>query len=338
MVCDKKVSIIIAIYNMEKYLEKCICSVSNQSYQNFEVIMVNDGSSDTSEEIIDRYVEMNPTKFIKINKANGGLSSARNIAIPVATGEYITFLDADDYFDRDYLKELVNKAESEDLDVVCGGQHKITEDGIVLKTIRYRFKNGQCLQRRLNISGKLYRTSYIRKWDLKFPEGKTYEDNSFNLQALFLTPRIGIIEYEGYYQVVHEGSITSKPIDASRLPFEEWVNVGERVHKEHVDGVDIAHFDLIFMSFLTYFLMLRNRKREYLSNTSKSPAMANVYEITEKIQDLVLRCFSDYSRNRYTSPFVLSDIPFVQKMGTSVFFYFCKRKKLKILVRAVYMK
>ena len=83
---------------------------------------------------------------------------------------------------------------------------KITNDGHILKTISYHPINGKCLARRLNISGKLYKMKYLNEWNIRFPYGKTYEDNSFNLQSMFLTCKCWFIDYEGYYQVVHEGS------------------------------------------------------------------------------------------------------------------------------------
>ncbi len=334
---EKTVSVIIAVYNMEKYLEYCINSVLNQTFKDYEIILVNDGSVDSSEKIIDKYVKCYPDNIIKINKKNGGLSSARNAAFDAVNGKYITFLDADDYYDKNYLRILVDKAEKDNLDMVCSGQYKITEDGKKLKTIRYRIKNENCLNRRLNISGKLYRTEYIKKWGITFPDGKTYEDNSFNLQAFFLSNRIGFVEYEGYYQVVHEGSITSKPIDASVLPFAEWEKVARKVKNEIKDrSSDYELFEFTFISFMTYFLLVRNRKREYLSNDNKSMSIKSINVITEEFQKIVNDSFQNYEKNRYKSIFNNVEIPVIQKIGTYVFYFFCKRNKLNKLVNMMF--
>ncbi len=330
------VSVVIPVYNMEKYLDKCILSVLSQTYNDYEIILVNDGSIDDSERIIDRYAVEYPTIVRKINKENGGLSSARNAALQIVKGKYVTFLDSDDYYDRNYLKILVEKAEKEGLDVVCSGQNKVTEDGIVLKTIRYKLRNGKCLQRRLNISGKLYKADYIRKWKLRFPEGKIYEDNSFNLQAFFLSTNIGFLEYEGYFQVVHEGSITSKVIDPAKLPFDEWSRVAEKVHSERVHGVDLEHFDFIFLSFITYFLMVRNRGREYLPNENRNRSMENITGIAVILESIINDSFPHYGRNKYCNPLRLNDLLLTQKIGTWVVFYFAKYKKLDKLVKLVY--
>ena len=331
------VSVIVAVYNMEKYLDYCIDSVLEQSYQDYEIILVNDGSTDASEQIIDKYIEEYPHKIRKINKENGGLSSARNIAFDKVLGKYMTFLDADDYYDKEYLKNLVGKAEKEELDMVCSGQHKVTQDGKILKTISYKVKNGECLQRRFNISGKLYRTEYVKKWGIKFPEGKTYEDNSFNMQAMFLSPKVGFLEYEGYYQVVHEGSITSKPIDSSKLPFDEWEKCAKIIKEASVEGVDLELFDFTYMSFLTYFLIVRNRKREYLSNENKNISLNSIYEIGAKFQDIVNNYFKQYRRNKYMKMFKNKELSGIQKLGTRIFFTFCMWRKLKLLIKLVYI-
>ena len=330
------VSVVIAVYNMEKYLDYCVESIISQTYQDFEVILVNDGSKDSSETIIDKYCSLYPGKFIKINKENGGLSSARNIAFPHVRGKYITFLDADDYYDKKYLELLVTKAESENLDMVCSGQNKVTMDGTILNIISYKLKNGTTLQRRLNISGKLYKMDYVRKFDMKFPIGKTYEDNSFNMQAFFLSPKVGFIDYEGYNQVVHEGSITSKPIDSSRLPFDEWEMCAKKIKNSGVPGVDIELFDFTYVSFLTYFLMVRNRKREYLSNDNKKQSMDSVYEITSVFEKIVNENFVGYRKNKYLNIFKNKELPLSQKIGTLAFYTFCRMHKLKLLVKIVY--
>ena len=330
------VSVVVAVYNMEKYLQKCIDSVLNQSYQYFELVLVNDGSVDSSEAIIDSNIAANPDRIRKINKTNGGLASARNISLDKLQGKYVTFLDADDYYDREYLEKLVGKAEKEGLDMVCSGQHKITEDGVILKTIHWKTRDGQCLQRRLNIAGKLYRTEYILKWGITFPYGKLYEDNSFNLQAMFLTDRVGFVDYEGYYQVVHEGSITAKPIDVSKLPFDERERCAKRIHEESVPGVDIDLFDLTFMSFLTYFLIVRNRKREYLTNENKGVSMECVYRIAEVFEGIVNEQFAAFGSNKYLKLLMYKDLPITQKLGSKVFWWFSRRKKLKLLVKMAY--
>ncbi len=152
------VTVIIPAYNEEKYICKCLESVVHQNFADYDVMVVNDGSSDNTENIIKEY--KNEYSFINyFNKENGGLSSARNYGI-------------------DRLKDSKY--------VVCSGQYRITEDGKIISHVRYILDGqGKCVLRHLNMHGKIYRVDYLKKYNLRFPEGKTYEDNPFNLAAFF---------------------------------------------------------------------------------------------------------------------------------------------------------
>ena len=113
-----KISIIVPVYNVEKYIERCLKSLVNQTLQDIEIIIVNDGSQDKSEEIIEKYVKENHNKIKYYEKSNGGLSSARNYGIEYATGEYIAFLDSDDYVETNMYEEMYNLAKKENADMV----------------------------------------------------------------------------------------------------------------------------------------------------------------------------------------------------------------------------
>ena len=215
----KTVSVIVAVYNCEQYLDKCIQSVLGQTFQDFELLLVNDGSTDNSPNILKAYALKYPEQIKIFEKENGGQGLARNLALKQANGIYIVFLDADDYLDKVYLETLVSTAKKNECDVVCSGQFKVRTDGTILKTIQFKPKNGYCLYRRLNMNGKLYKASYIKNWEIEFPRG-LYEDNSFNLQAFFLGGKLYFLDYNGYYQVIHEGSTTSKEIQIEKLPLE----------------------------------------------------------------------------------------------------------------------
>ena len=105
---DELISIIVPIYNVEKYLRQCLDSIMNQTYQNFECLLINDGSPDNSANICREYVDKD-SRFKYFEKENGGVSSARNLGIEYSKGEYITFIDSDDWVDSDYLELLYMK-------------------------------------------------------------------------------------------------------------------------------------------------------------------------------------------------------------------------------------
>ena len=115
----KKVSVIVPVYNVEKYIDKCLDSLVNQTLKDIEIIVVNDGTKDNSQKIIDKYVKKYPKKVFSFKKKNGGLSSARNYGLKHATGKYVGFVDSDDYVEYDMYEQLYNKAQETKSDIVC---------------------------------------------------------------------------------------------------------------------------------------------------------------------------------------------------------------------------
>lgn len=126
------ISVIIPVYNVEAYLRECIDSVLNQTYKNFEIILVNDGSTDSSGEICDEYVEKDD-RITVIHQKNSGPSKTRNTGLENANGKYIYFLDSDDYIENNALELLVNTAESNDADLVFFDAHSFSDDGAEIR-------------------------------------------------------------------------------------------------------------------------------------------------------------------------------------------------------------
>ncbi len=329
------VSVIIPVYNAEKYIRKCLESLIDQTFQDFEGIIVNDGSTDDSRNIIVEYIKNFPEKFRVYDKENGGQSSARNLGLEKASGKYVTFLDADDYIKTDYLERLAGTAEKNNCDVVFSGQYKVKEDGRVIKSIIYHPKDGKCLSYRLNISGKIYRADYIDKWKVRFPVGKIYEENSFNFQMLFLSDRNYFLEYAGYYQVVHEGSTTSKYIEIDKLPLEEWERCISKILKNIKEEQVRQLFEFTVISFFTYFLLVRNRKREYLSNVRKRKN-DGALEMAKYFENMINTYFPEAIHNRYASAFKYRELMLKQKIGVKVFAIMCHKKKLVKFTKAFY--
>lgn len=133
MVCDKLVSVIVPVYNVRDYLEKCLNSIRKQTYENFEVLLVDDGSTDGSADICDKF-QANDSRFISIHKKNGGVSSARNEGLKRAKGEFITFIDSDDSIDINYIEVMADGLEKYNVDFVRVG---IKRDGINLHMFAY---------------------------------------------------------------------------------------------------------------------------------------------------------------------------------------------------------
>ena len=179
-----EVSIIIPVYNVAPYLECCFESIRNQEFEDFEAIIVNDGSTDNSLAICEKYQQLDK-RFFVINTENRGVSSARNTALEQVNGKYICFIDSDDYWHTKYLSTLYNTAQKYNADMVVTGCALFKEDVLVKKgnsiQNEYVFKSEEAFRKMLirdgldsNPWGKLYRASLWKNY--RFPVGKYYED------------------------------------------------------------------------------------------------------------------------------------------------------------------
>lgn len=128
------VSIIVPIYNVEKYLRKCVDSLLKQSYSNIEILLIDDGSTDNSGRISDEYSNYNNVRVY--HKENGGLSDARNFGIEHSKGEFLAFVDSDDYVAEDYILRMIDKIQKNDVDIVACSYYDISEDGQILGKIQ----------------------------------------------------------------------------------------------------------------------------------------------------------------------------------------------------------
>ncbi len=188
-----KVSIIVPIYNVEKYLERCINSLIGQTLDDIQIILVNDGSTDNSGEIAKEYAIKHQDKIMYLEKENGGLSDARNYGLPYATGEYIAFLDSDDYIDKEAYKAMYDKAKQEnadylECDFIWEYPNKLKED----KRVDYKNKKEMLAFVRVVAWNKLIKREVIEKNKLEFPKGLRYEDVEFTYK---LIPHLNKVSY-----------------------------------------------------------------------------------------------------------------------------------------------
>lgn len=331
------VSVVIPVYNAEKYLNKCLDSLMQQSFQNFEVIIVNDGSTDNSLNILEQYKKEYPEKIQVYTKENGGQSSARNMALLYVQGEYTTFLDSDDYYDKEYLETLYFAAKENDSDMVISGQKKVDETGKVYLSIDYdveRYPNS--ILRRLNFSGKLYRTSYMKKHDMKFAVGKTYEDNPFNFIMVFLARNLVILPYSGYYQVGHPGSTTTKKIQEDKLPYDEIKNAFDYILEHKAEINDYSIFEFTVLSFFTYFIFQANKKHMYLSIEDRKSDIIVIMHLCDYVIKLLNKYFPKYWKNKHIGVFKNRELQLSQRGGVFIFVNLCRFNCLKIFAKIYY--
>lgn len=176
-----KVSIIIAVYNVEAFLEKCLNSLLGQTLQELEVIAVNDGSTDASGDILNAYAQKD-SRLKVFNKQNGGAADARNFGLAHAVGEYVGYVDSDDYVDADMFEVMYNKAKSAGADIVeCNLRHtRANGQDIDIEVMPQYFKPGELLCfGRYVVWNKIYRREWMLAAGAAFPVGVIYEDVEF---------------------------------------------------------------------------------------------------------------------------------------------------------------
>lgn len=210
---NPKISIIVPVYKVEKYIHKCIDSILNQTFEDFELILVDDGSPDKCGEICDEYAKKD-NRVVVIHKENGGLSSARNAGIDISTGEYIGFIDSDDYIEVDMYELLYSLCEEHSCDIASCSSIIYFQDRIVVNGGHKLEIHNKKEAMKTMLNGKLYdevvwvklfKKSVIGK--IRFPEGRIYEDTSFTYKVIHNSQKIATIGEAKYNYIKHDGSI-----------------------------------------------------------------------------------------------------------------------------------
>lgn len=197
-----KVSVIIPVYNVEKYIDECLSSIINQTLKEIEIIVVNDGSPDNSQKIIDKYVKKYPEKVKSFIKENGGQGSARNLGLEHAKGEYISFVDSDDWLDLNALENMYNKAKEDDSDIVICDMSDLYADGT--KKYFNCTKYNSVYEVTSSASNKIFKKAILK--DVKFLSRLWYEDFNFTTKILLTNPKISTISKDYYKCNCRDGS------------------------------------------------------------------------------------------------------------------------------------
>lgn len=218
---NPKISVIVSVYNTEKYIEKCLDSLLNQTYSNIEIVVINDCSTDGSLKILKKYAKKYDNMILIENKENKGLSYSRNVGLEKATGKYIGYIDSDDYVDSTYYEQMMKAIKKEKSEIAIADMKIVYEDGsfpdYVSKGCNGEVNTLNIIKNGLAASAcnKLFKREIIEKY--KFSEGKLNEDLAVILPSIVAAKKISYVENNNYYYVQHTGSIQNSRFSDRRF-------------------------------------------------------------------------------------------------------------------------
>lgn len=279
------VSVIVPIYNVEKYLPRCIDSILAQTYSNLEILLVDDGSSDRCGKIADEYAPKD-SRIKVFHKENGGLSDARNYALDRANGEYMTCIDSDDFVDPRYVEILVDILEKTNVNVSMVGSQTFEEEDTVsvYDGAQYRmilYTQGETLKKALRVElnqsawGKLYRKCIFDK--IRFPKGMLYEDLAIWYDVISLSNGVAFADIPLYKYFVRNDSIMRQSFKIQQLDEVEIIEkIMDKLESERPDLHDWINARKVY----SYFLVLSR----ILSAEDKEKYLVQKNEVKGKIR------------------------------------------------------
>ena len=261
------ISVIVPVYRTEAYLDRCIESIVDQTYTNLEIILVDDGSPDRCPQMCDEWARRD-TRIRVIHKKNGGLSDARNAGMAAATGEYIGFVDSDDWIKPDMFRLLYEKMEQMQSDIAACGVEMVWEDGTPPRRLT---KAGSCVLEaeeamravieeswiKAPVWYKLYRTELVRS--IPFPVGKCHEDVFWTYQAVGRAKRVAVFDTTCYHYLQRAGSIMDEGFSLKRLDaLEAKVNRLRFIERNNPELLSLAKRELWFFCIYTRQMLLKH--------------------------------------------------------------------------------
>lgn len=313
------ISIIVPVYNAEKYLEKCLDSLTQQTYKDIEIILADDGSKDSSLEICKRYAEKDK-RIVVFSQENAGPSVARNNALKLAKGEFIGFVDSDDYIEPETYEKAMEQM-TDDTNVVIWGVKVISDDNLGYVEWFQNYFNSEyeglkdlTLDMRFNISvvpwNKLYKKSIIEEKEIDFPAGKLYEDNAFWWKYTMWCKKAFFIKEQLHYYNMRITSLrgevinTKKDKEADRIYMVE--NVFDYCKKQNILSENTELLERLFMHSFTDAFQESGQKEKIVIQTKKLSDKMQLKnsknkELQEFLKELI-KTSSKYENTKYQQP------------------------------------
>ena len=305
-----KVSIIVPIYNSEKYLKRCVESILNQTYDNIGVILINDGSKDNSLNIINDYYKNHPDKIKMFDQKNIGVAKTRNKGIKLSTGDYIMFVDNDDYLDNDYVETYLYNAMKGDYDIIIGGYRRPDENGNINKELK--LKDVEWSKYMVMAPwAHIYKKELLVKNNILFLDNNIGEDVYFNLQAIAMTDKIKIINYIGYNWFYNKNSVSNTiQRKMNEINVLKLLNACfKRLSESNLIEKDYLNIEYYFIRHIIWYLLF----------SSKGNDKKVIYMECEEKFNWLKDHFPNYKRNKNVSFFRPNGEVFFNRLIVKVF-------------------
>ena len=281
-----KISIIVPVYNVEDYLEDCIESLVQQSYSNIEIICINDGSTDSSLQILRKY-EAKYSNIKVISTKNSGLAATRNLGLELATGDFVTFVDSDDWLDRKTISTIYEEGffENSEIDIICFGLCRVIKDVKVPyrnydKTKIRKMTRACSLILSGEACGKLYRREFLSKNHIIFPVGLYYEDITFHWSCIGFARKIATMKNVFYnYRMREESIMGASDQKKPGMAIHHIYNLRELYFVWKNNGFLKNHRNLFLFVFETYVL----QGYKFLNSKDRDKFVTELNELVSEI-------------------------------------------------------
>lgn len=322
-----KVSIVVPIYNVEKYLHRNLTSLMNQTYRDIEVLCVNDGSTDNSGALIDEFVEKD-SRFSRLNKKNGGLSDARNHGMKFATGEYIMFIDSDDFVSEKMVESCLGRMEKDNLDMVVFDYDQYFDETNTSETIRMPFSDEKvyCLDNCSELVAycnnaawnKMYRFELFKNHEIEYPFGYRHQDLGTTFRLLTFCKRIGFIHESLYFYLADRPNNISQMIDKKLYHIIDMCTINIDFYKEK--GLFEKYKDeLQYLCMINFMVALRKAMRL----TDKE----FVFAFVDQVFDVMEHHFGSLQWKKYSPADTKSDKIYLNRWSTKMYYLAKKIRK-----------
>ena len=270
------ITVVVPVYKVEKYIDRCVNSIIDQTYKNLEIILVDDGSPDKCGKICDDYAKKDD-RIVVIHKENGGLSDARNAGIHAANGKYITFIDSDDYIKNDYVEFLYNLIIENDVMISICSHTVIYDTGLKIEkeTGEFSVLDTKTAIKRILYDDNIDISAWAKMYDIKlfddieYPKGRLFEDSAVTCRILSKCEKVAIGSKSKYFYMIRSDSITNAKFNKKKMDLiTSTEEMGQYILEKYPDLQDAVNRRVMY-AYLSTLSQLANSNEKHLKEQNE---------------------------------------------------------------------